>query len=146
MRNEAVMWVCGQVIFVGILGLAAWAYDRRYGFTGTGSTDLTIIFIITDAKSCDPIRGAKISVHSEEWRAALKEKEFELITDHDGIATRRRHVMYSEGAAWDSPDDGACKLHGGRFWCQRRTSSPVAMGVLGKEAARKSNGCAVMRS
>jgi hypothetical protein len=72
--------------------LIVWWLERSLVTYGVGGTDLEIRFLVTDAANGGPIKGAKIAVHSDGgFYNESEEKEFELVTGKDGIASRICH-------------------------------------------------------
>ena len=72
--------------------LAALGFDRVVRVCWVGYTDLEIEFIVTEADTRQPIRGAEITVLSEGgFYSEREEKQFKLETDHEGRARRVCH-------------------------------------------------------
>jgi hypothetical protein len=82
------LWLC----VIAAVPLAVWGYDRMGMIAWVGGTDLEIVFVLTDADTGEPIRGAKLLVHSEGgFYKEREEKEFSLVTNEMGTASRVCH-------------------------------------------------------
>jgi hypothetical protein len=88
--------VSGTVL---IVPLAAWYYDRSQMILWDGSTDLEVVFEVTDAESGQPIKNARIIVRVDEgnYDGVVAGKSFELTTDASGLAIHMCRDQWCSG-------------------------------------------------
>jgi hypothetical protein len=92
MRYQWLRWPL-SVVFVTFVSL--WVYDRVRAIVWVGSTDLEIVFAVTDAAKGEPIPGARVEVRSEGGRYEEDgvsqrdhKQEFVLVAGADGVARK----------------------------------------------------------
>lgn len=80
------------VLLVAAIPLAVLAYDRAVKSSWVGYADLEIEFLVVDAASGQPVKGAEVAIQSEGgFYAERDEAPFTLRTDAVGSARRVCH-------------------------------------------------------
>ncbi|WP_088253405.1 hypothetical protein [Fimbriiglobus ruber] len=82
-------WRKRLLIAAAVIALLVIGCDRSYMFYWVGHTDLDVTFVVTDAVSGEPVRGAEIEIQSNDHpNTEDAEREFLLVNDTSGIARR----------------------------------------------------------
>lgn len=83
------------ILIVMLAVLGAGLYDRVVMIRWVGDTNLTVEFVVTDAETGEPVKGADLSILSEGGfnedgrrldKTELKKEEIKLTTDESGTA------------------------------------------------------------
>jgi hypothetical protein len=78
------------LLIVVAVPLLVWGYDGVQMFYWVGSTDLEVEFAVSDAATGGPISGARVEIQQAKggFYEDRDEKEFALVTNGDGLASR----------------------------------------------------------
>ena len=91
-------WWKRVLVAAVVLPLLVWGCDRVQMIHWVGSTDLGVVFVVTDDATGAPVLGARVEVlqSSGGFYEDREEREFALITDVDGLARRecRRSMCF----------------------------------------------------
>jgi hypothetical protein len=81
---------------LGIGGLSLLLYDRLFGILWCGTTDVTMVVIVTDERTGKPIEGAEVIIgDSSDFDGNVR--EVALRTGPDGIASHHQGPMFCDG-------------------------------------------------
>lgn len=82
-------WWKRLLVAAVVLPLLVWGCDRVQTIRWVGSTDLDVVFAVTDVSNGSPVPGARVEVQSEGGLYAEPDKQqFVLVAGADGVARK----------------------------------------------------------